>query len=160
MRTTQDFKPLDIGRGHVRQIDRAVGCAEIAGVDAIDQDFDVLRIGAAHEDGCLGAWAAALDDVDTRYAAEDVGNGAALVSFNVRGGDDRHRISHLIDRRCDASGAHGERRQHDGIIGICLRGHGGRRQSGKHDKRATKSNLHSHDAIFLRVRPRFRGRIG
>jgi hypothetical protein len=50
LRPAQHFDPLDIRCQQMGEIKRPVGRSRVARVDAVDEHFRMVRIGAAHED--------------------------------------------------------------------------------------------------------------
>ena len=120
LRAAQHLDAGDVGGQQLAEIERAVGVAGIADVDAVDEHLDLVRVGAAHEDRGLAAGPAGLHDVEAGHVGEGIRHRAALLALDIRGGDDR-------DRACDITGwsRHRGRAVHDLCIGLG-RGLGGR----------------------------------
>ena len=95
------------------EIERAIGVAGIADVNAIDEHLDLVCVGAAHEDRGLAAGPAGLHDVEAGYVGEGIRHRTTLLALDIGGGDDRHRA-------CDITGWSRYRRRtvHDLCIGL------------------------------------------
>jgi hypothetical protein len=51
LRPAQNFDTRDVAGQQMREIERAIGCAGVADIDAVDQNLRVIGICAAREDG-------------------------------------------------------------------------------------------------------------
>src|SRR5271168_105936 len=89
LRTSQHFDALNVLRQKLTEVERAGGVARVAHIDAIDEHFYVIGVGAAYEDGCLAADAADLDEIQSGYDFEHVREGLSLGGCNIVGGNDR-----------------------------------------------------------------------
>jgi hypothetical protein len=154
LRSAQDFDLLNVRRQKVPEIDRPARRAGIGDVDSIDQNLDVIGIGAANEHRRLTAGRAVLHDLDARHGHQNVRDRAALHPRDIGGGDDGHRTRDVIRRR-----RHG-RRADDGDfrqIHSRLRVSGGR--SGE-QKYRTQQSPGQHQPTLLRLRDACCARTG
>ena len=95
LRAAQNFNPLDVLRQQLPEIERRVGVARIAEVDAVHQDLGVIGIGTTHEHRSLGARTALLHHVEAGNVLEHGGKRALLARCDVFCRDDADAAGHV-----------------------------------------------------------------
>ena len=128
LRATQHLDARDIGGQELPEVERTRWIAGIAGVDAVDQDLDVVRVGPAHEDRREAARSAGLHDVEAGNRAQGIRDGATLLALDLGGRYHRHRAGDIPLRGHDAGRAdHDRSRWRRGVRDGGRCGDGGRR---------------------------------
>ena len=127
LRAAQDLDAVDVGGEELREIERAVGRARIADIDAVDEHLGMIGVGAAHEDRGHAARTAGLHDIQAGHVLQHLGQGALLLSLDLVAGDDRDAAAELIFGRRHARRAGDDDRGGDGdrrrrrVLGACTR---------------------------------------
>jgi hypothetical protein len=101
LRATQHFELLDICGKQMSEVEGSVRRAGIADIDAVDQHFGVIGVGAAHEDRGLPARPSGLDHVQPRNGVQRVGHAAVLLCLDVLIRDHGDRTGNLAGWRHD-----------------------------------------------------------
>ena len=94
----QDLDPLDVVEGQVGQVERARGIHRVVEGDAVEEDQDVLGIGAAQKDRGSGARAAVADGGDSEPVLDGVQDARPAGPVEIPAGEDGHGARDFLGR--------------------------------------------------------------
>src|ERR1700730_9001924 len=101
LRPAHNFDPFDVPGQDMLEIEGAGGW--VGRVDAVDENFGLVRICTAYEDRGEPSWAAVLEDIQSWNIPQGIGQRPLLLTLDILFGDYGDAAAHLV-LRCRQTG--------------------------------------------------------